>query len=133
MALSRDGIKAHLIADMTVRFPQRHGNFPETLKIASLGFPTPESRREWSKKVNQSPWYTGWFTPSEFMACVTLGKDPNSTKPNLIDLMFNTQGRPAETHALAMEFFHAAAPAPSGPKSVAKKVAKAKSAKKKPK
>lgn len=106
MALSRDQIKAHLIADMTVRFPARHGVFPEALKITSLGFPNAESRREWGKKVNQSPWFPGWFTPSEFLACVTFGKDPTSQDPNLIDLMLATQNRPQESNALAMEFFH---------------------------
>ena len=108
--LSRDEVKADLIAEMTVRFPGRHGNFPESLKISSLGFPSDESRREWGKQVNDSPWYTGWFTPSEFLACVTLGRDPQNDptnkNKNLIDLMYGTQNRPPESSALASEFFN---------------------------
>jgi hypothetical protein len=107
MWLSRPVIKANLIAEMTQRFPARHGNFPETLKIASLGFPSDESRREWGKALNRATWFSGWFTPSEFLACVTLGVDPKSTAPNLIDLMFNTQTRPPEVAEAV-----AAAPAP---------------------
>jgi hypothetical protein len=125
MTLLREQVKGHLVEDMTVRFPARHGLFPESLKIASLGFPTDESRREWGKKVNQSPWFPGWFTPSEFLACVTFGKDPENDptnkNPNLIDLMFATQSRPPESNALAMELFHAAASANPVPKSATRK------------
>jgi len=100
MTLSKAQVRSHLVADMTIRFPGRHGNFPDSLKIASLGFPSDESRREWGKKVNQAPWFTGWFTPSEFMACITLGKVDESDDPNLIDLMYNTQTRAPETATL---------------------------------
>lgn len=124
MALSRDQIKAHLVADMTVRFPGRHGIFPEALKIASLGFPNDEARREWGKKVNQSPWFPGWFTPSEFLACVSIGKDPEhdptNKNPNLIDLMLATQNRAPESNALAMEFFHMASTPAKATKGVGK-------------
>jgi hypothetical protein len=99
MWLARAGIKANLIAEMTQRFPARHGVFPESLKIADLGFPNQESLREWGKTLNRATWFTGWFTPSEFLACVTLGRIPNSDKPNLVDLMFNTQTRPPEQTA----------------------------------
>src|SRR5690349_4496530 len=95
MWLSREQVRANLIVEMTGRFPARHGNFPDSLKIATLGFPSAESLREWGKHVNRLPWFTGWFTPSEFLACVTVGPVPAGT-PNLIDLMFNTQVRPPE-------------------------------------
>ena len=97
--LSRAQIRANLVAEMTGRFPARHGNFPDGLKIASLGFPSDESRREWGKHLNRVPWFTGWFTPSEFLSCVTVGPvDP--PQPNLVDLLFNTQVRPPE-HQIA--------------------------------
>jgi|SRR6185295_11648383 len=110
MTMSRDQVKAHLIADMTGRFPAWHGNFPEDLKIASLGFPSDASRREWGKQLNLAQWFPGWFTPTEFLACVTLGRDPahdpTNKNANLIDLMFKTQSRPPENTALAVEFYH---------------------------
>jgi|1185.fasta_scaffold48572_2 hypothetical protein len=96
MPLSRDEVKAHLLVEMNRRFPGRNGRFPESLKIASLGFPSPQSLREWGKRVNSLSWYRGWFTPSEFMACVTFGLVPGSDKPNLIDLMYRTQTRPPQ-------------------------------------
>ncbi|SPP92806.1 protein of unknown function [Bradyrhizobium vignae] len=97
MWLSKEAIRANLVADMTTRFPARHGNFPDKLKISALGFPSPESLREWGKALNRAPWFTGWFAPSEFLACVTVGPVPNSNQPNIVDLMFNTQTRPHET------------------------------------
>jgi hypothetical protein len=95
MWLSRAQIRANLIAEMTSRFPARHGDFPDKLKIASLGFPNDESRREWGKQLNRASWFTGWFTPSEFLGCVTVGP-VSPPQPNLIDLLFNTQVRPPE-------------------------------------
>jgi hypothetical protein len=99
MWLGKEAIRANIVADMTTRFPARHGNFPDKLKLASLGFPSAESRREWGKALNRASWFTGWFTPSEFLACVTLGPVPGSKDPNLVDLMFNTQTRPPERPA----------------------------------
>jgi hypothetical protein len=131
MTLSKSQVRSHLVADMTVRFPARHGVFPDSLKIASLGFPMPESQREWGKQVNAAPWFTGWFTPSEFMACVTIGKVDE--KPNLIDLIYNTQTRAPENAALAMEFFHAQTAAKGTTKPAAKGKAKSLAKKKKPK
>jgi hypothetical protein len=95
--LSREQVRANLAAEMTSRFPARHGNFPDKLKIASLGFPNDESRREWGKQLNRGSWFTGWFTPSEFLGCVTVGP-VNPPQPNLVDLLFNTQVRPPEHH-----------------------------------
>jgi hypothetical protein len=99
MWLARAVVKVNLIAEMTPRFPARRGVFPETLKISALGFPNAESLREWGKSLNRAAWFTGWFAPSEFLACTTFGRDPRSDKPNLIDLMFNTQTRPPERTA----------------------------------
>jgi hypothetical protein len=96
MWLSRAAVKANLIAEMTGRFPARHGNFPDGLKLSDLGFPSTESLREFGKVLNRLPWFHGWFAPSEFLACVTLGPVAGSDKPNLIDLMFNAQTRPPE-------------------------------------
>jgi hypothetical protein len=75
MAMSRNQVKSNLIASLSQRFPQRNGNFPESLKIAALGFPTPASLRTFGMQLNNASWYPGWFTPSEFRACVTIGKD----------------------------------------------------------
>lgn len=99
MWLSKAEVRAHLVADMTKRFSGRNGNFPNKLKISALGFPSAESLREWGKALNRAKWFTGWFTPSEFLGCVTIGPVPNSDDPNLIDLMFNTQTRPPERAA----------------------------------
>lgn len=103
--LSRAQVKAHLVADMTVRFPAMNGKFPESLKLSTLPFPSAESRREWGKQLNNASWYTGWFTPSEFLACVTLGRDPKNDpankNKNLIDLMYSTQNRAQEQNKLA--------------------------------
>lgn len=111
MALSRDQVKSSLTVELKKRFPARK-SFPEELKISKLNFPSSASRREWGKKLNQVEWYSGWFTPSEFLACVTIGKDPESDPKdenlNLIDLMFSTQGRAPENTALANEFFEIA-------------------------
>jgi hypothetical protein len=125
MWLAREVIKANLVAEMTPRFPARHGNFPEAMKISALGFPNSESLREWGKILNRAKWFTGWFTPSEFLACETFGRDPKATKPkpNLIDLMFNTQTRPPE---LTVSF--TAAKSLAGGKSVKSAAKKAKKA-----
>jgi hypothetical protein len=119
MWMSRDTIKANLIAEMKLRFPARGGNFPESLKISALGFPDTESLREWGKSLNRAVWFHGWFAPSEFLACVTLGRVEGSSKPNLIDLMFNTQTRPPE--AAVAEVMVAAGVAKSQRRAVAKK------------
>lgn len=122
MWMSRDAIKANLIAEMKLRFPARGGNFPESLKISALGFPNAESLREWGKSLNRKVWFHGWFAPSEFLACVTLGRvDP--PKPNLIDLMFNTQTRPSE--AAVAEVMVAARVAKPRKRAVAKKAGRA--------
>lgn len=118
MWLSRDAIKANLIAEMKLRFPARGGNFPETLKISALGFANAESLREWGKSLNRKVWFQGWFAPSEFLACVTLGRVV-PPKPNLIDLMFNTQTRQPE--AAVAEVRVAAGVAKPRKRAVAKK------------
>ena len=105
----RDEVKRHLTADLTARFPGRGGVFPETLPIKALGFPSKESLRTFGMQLNHAPWFTGWFTPSEFLACTRIGRDPKTdptnNDPNWIDLMFNTQTRPPESVALANELF----------------------------
>jgi hypothetical protein len=122
MWLSKAAVRANLVADMTTRFPARHGNFPDKLKIAALGFPSAESLREWGKALNRANWFTGWFAPSEFLACVTIGPVPNSKDPNIVDLMFNTQTRPPEPAAAFAESVSAGIRAP---RKAAKKVKKA--------
>lgn len=129
MWLSKDAIRANLIAEMTPRFPARHGIFPDNLKISALGFASPESLREWGKKLNRATWFTGWFTPSEFLACVTIGPLPDSKQPNIIDLMFNTQTRPPERAASATAMLRLSNAASAGDrqppaKKTAKKAAK---------
>jgi hypothetical protein len=134
MWLARAVIKSNLIAEMTPRFPARHGVFPESLKISELGFPSQESLREWGKVLNRSTWFTGWFTPSEFLACATFGRTPKSDKPNLIDLMFNTQTRPPEQTVMLSTSLSVAPtrPAKKAVKKAAKKATK-KATKKAPK
>jgi len=123
MWMPRDTIKANLIAEMKLRFPAREGKFPESLKISALGFPDTESLREWGKSLNRAVWFHGWFAPSEFLACMTLGRVEGSSKPDLIDMMFNTQTRPPE--AAVSEVMVAAGVAKPQRRAVAKKAGRA--------
>ena len=99
MWLSRAAVKANLIAEMTGRFPARHGNFPDKLKLSELGFPSKASLLRFGVELHKLPWFHGWFARSEFFDVVdhgTFGQVQGPDKPNLIDLMFNTQTRPPE-------------------------------------
>jgi hypothetical protein len=106
MALTRIKVKQALIGELERRFPART-SWPEEFRLSRLGFRTKESLRAWGMTLNNAAWYRGWFTPSEFMSCVTIGRDPendpSNENMNLIDLMYRTQGRSPEMMAIADE------------------------------
>jgi hypothetical protein len=104
MALSRDQIKYHIFEDLAQRFERPPTDFKESDNLRKKWWFTDESLRQWGRRINESDWYTGEFTPLEMIACITIGRDPandpTNRHPNVIDLVYNTQDRPRSIAAV---------------------------------